>query len=452
MTNASNATNSLRRLLALVAALAAVALLGAGCSSSTNQGSPLGGPGSKPTSPKDKGATQQSTPVAEGTTTTASGDTKGGGAAAADLKPYAGDDFYSPPNPLPKGDHGTLIRYQPIDDVRIGASSKVYRILYRSESLVGDPIAVSGTAVVPTAKAPAEGRKIVTLAHGTTGIADECAPSKDPGGEISLLGPLVNKGFMIAATDYEGLGTPGRHPYLVGESEGRGVLDAVRAAGSLPEANPGRRVAIAGYSQGGHGALWAEQLAGEWTPDLKIMGTFAGAPASEIEVILAAAPRLPAPGFAYMLIAGLAAANPEADPATFLTPKGLTMLDLVDQGCVAQVLGAFAGQKADTLIRPDGPSSPPWKRLAQNDDAGQTKTSDPTLIIQSKNDDVVPVIFSQMLLARMCANGQTVQRRVLADGGGHTAAAVPAYKQAVKWIEARFDPNATPATSSCGAP
>lgn len=104
----------------------------------------------------------------------------------------------------------------------------------------------------------------------------------------------------------------------MGESEGRSVIDAILAAGELPDADPGADLAIAGYSQGGHGGvLWANQVAGEWAPDLHVVGTFAGAPATEMDVILAAAPSLPVlSGFAYLIVAGFQAAYPMLTPAS----------------------------------------------------------------------------------------------------------------------------------------
>src|SRR5690606_4921315 len=111
---------------------------------------------------------------------------------------------------------------------------------------------------------------------GTTGIADECAPSRSPRASEGLLfGPATERGYLVALSDYEGLGTPGRHPYLVGESEGRSVLDAAKAAAQLPGADAGPDLAIMGYSQGGHGALWAGQLAGSRAPDHELLGTVA---------------------------------------------------------------------------------------------------------------------------------------------------------------------------------
>ena len=53
-------------------------------------------------------------------------------------------------------------------------------------------------------------------------------------------------GSIVAATDYEGMGTPGPHPYLVGISEGRSGLDAALAARQIPGAEAGDRLGVMG--------------------------------------------------------------------------------------------------------------------------------------------------------------------------------------------------------------
>jgi hypothetical protein len=420
------------RTASLAVAAALVASVVAGCSGSS---SPSGG--------SDDGPAPTAT-TADPTTTTVDG-----GATAGADGPYEGADFYAPPDPLPEGEHGTLLRYQPIDVPRVpGARS--YRIMYLSESIQGDPVAVTGTALVPEAAAPEDGRGLLTIAHGTTGIADRCAPSRSPvRTELSLTAPMIREGSLVAMSDYEGLGTPGRHPYLVGESEGRGVLDAITAAGALPNADPGTRLGIAGYSQGGHGALWADQLAADWTPQYEVVGTFAGAPASEIDIILNAAPRLPSAGFAYMMIAGIAAANPDADLSEILTPAGIERLDDVDDGCVRDVLGSFVGTPAAELVRADGPTSEPWKTLAKENTAGQVATDDPLLVIHSRADATVPLIFSEILEKRLCALGRPVERRLRDEGEDHVAAAIPAYRDATTWLLARFGIGDAPVVDDC---
>lgn len=413
---------------ALVGAIA-VAVLAAGCSSG---GGTATGAGAEGTSTTTRAASTTSSPPAA-------------------TEPFTGTDFYGVPDPLPSGPHGTLIRFQPMDDYDLGGST-AYRIMYLSKSLEGQPIAVTGVALVPDAEPPAGGRPMITISHGTTGIADECAPSKHPQrSEITLVGKALAPTFLIAATDYEGLGTPGRHPYLVGPSEGRSSIDALLAAGQLPDAHPGKRFAIAGYSQGGHGALWTSQVAAQWAPDLTVVGTFAGAPASEIDLTLLAAPNLPQAGFAYMLIAGYGAAYPQAEPDTILTPEGVKLLDAVDHGCAQDTFKALAGKSPKDLIEPGAAQREPWKTLTKENDGATEKTNDaPTLIIHSKGDRTVPLIFSQLLLKRMCANGQVVERRLI-DEGGHTQAAIPAYEQAMTWIEARFEAHPPKPVDSCSA-
>ena len=163
-------------------------------------------------------------------------------AAGAAGRAPTGDAFYLPPQPLAKAKPGTIIRSTPIADAPTG--SRAWKILYHSRTVGGKDIAVSGVVVAPTGTAPRGGRVVVWWAHGATGLADMCAPSKqpdiasgssgagieDPRAPIPMLQALLDTGYVVAATDYEGLGTPGLHPFLVGESEGRSVLDAARAA------------------------------------------------------------------------------------------------------------------------------------------------------------------------------------------------------------------------------
>jgi Secretory lipase len=363
-------------------------------------------------------------------------------AAQADAGPpeaevFDGGDFYAAPDPVPEDEHGTLVRYQPVEDVDVGGAG-AWRMMYVSESLEGEPIVVTGTALVPAGEAPAGGRPVLTIAHGTSGIADECAPSKHPvRTELSLMGPFVDAGYLVVLTDYEGLGTPGRHPYLVGESEGRGVLDGALAARELPDAEAGDRLSIFGYSQGGHGALWAGQLAADWAPDYELVGTVAGAPATELPIIFSAAGSLPISGFLYMIIAGFGEAYPEADPGLVLTPAGEAELPQVDEGCVAEVIEHFAGTRKAELLKPGFAEVKPWAELEAANDPGRVATDSPILIVHSAADDVVPAPLSRLLVQRMCGEGQVVERRVYDEGQGHGEAVPDAVSDAFDWLQQR---------------
>jgi dipeptidyl aminopeptidase/acylaminoacyl peptidase len=149
-----------------------------------------------------------------------------------------------------------MIRQEPIKFGPPGAAA--YRVLYRSVGLRNQPIAVSGLVIIPGGPAPATGRPIVAWAHPTTGVTPPCAPSLalEHFAHIPGLKTLIERGYVVTATDYPGLGTPGPHPYLVGISEARAVLDSVRAARAMPGAGNGNRFAVWGHSQGGHAALF----------------------------------------------------------------------------------------------------------------------------------------------------------------------------------------------------
>ena len=194
--------------------------------------------------------------------------------AAADAakvrKGPAGTAFYKPPSPLPGKGHGGLIWTRKLTGtaaLKGGATNRL--VLYRSTGVDGKAVAVSGTVSVPKGKAPKGGWPVITWGHGTTGIADACAPSRDSASNpahtlINYAYPLLQRwlkaGYAVVRTDYEGLGTPGEHPYLIGRSEGYSMLDMVRAARKLDK-RLGRQVIIAGHSQGGQAALWAASLA-----------------------------------------------------------------------------------------------------------------------------------------------------------------------------------------------
>ena len=201
-----------------------------------------------------------------------------------------GLSFYKPPKGIPK-QHGTLIWARKATGLVPLADAKYTKlVLYSSRTPQGAKDAISGSVSVPKGKPPKGGWPVITWAHGTTGVADACAPSRDfqgsPAntGETYINGDLnawLRAGYAVLRTDYEGLGTPGKHPYLIGTSEGRSVLDIVAAARQL-DPNISKRYLISGHSQGGQAALFAAGLASSWQPKLKLRGTVAFAPASHI--------------------------------------------------------------------------------------------------------------------------------------------------------------------------
>jgi len=185
------------------------------------------------------------------------------------------------------GQPGTLIRSEPMHFAPAGAQA--WRILYRSRGMNNEPIAVSGVAVIPPGAPPVNGRPIVAWAHPTTGVVPHCAPSLAlfVFQQMQGLRPLIERGVVVVATDYPGLGTAGPHPYLVGTSEAQAVLDSVRVVRGLPNAGAGNSFAVWGHSQGGHAALYTGLLAKNYAPELNLVGVAAAAPATDLVTLMA---------------------------------------------------------------------------------------------------------------------------------------------------------------------
>src|SRR5580658_8733412 len=194
--------------------------------------------------------------------------------------------FYRAPPSAIVGPPGTLVRQEVIDGAPLGATT--YRVLYRSTGLDDKPILVSGVVIVPAGDPPPGGRPIVAWAHPTSGVVPRCAPSLAIFlfEQIQGLRSFIRDGYVVAATDYPGLGTPEPHPYLVGTSEARAVLDSVRVAGSLPGAGRGKKFVVWGHSQGGHAALFTGIIAKDYAPELELLGVAAAAPATDLTTLM----------------------------------------------------------------------------------------------------------------------------------------------------------------------
>jgi acetyl esterase/lipase len=389
-------------------------------------------------------ACSASQPVAAPTTSRSPGPGSSPGAAASTTTAASSGSFYDPPDPLPSGMPGEIIRSKPMN---AAAGLRSWLVLYHSASVAGKDIAVSGVVIAPDRPAPAGGWPVITWAHGTTGAARSCAPSESPNGS-QFLSSMAQRGYVVAATDYEGLGGPGVHPYLVGESEGRGTLDAARAARRLPDAHAGSTVVIFGHSQGGHSALFAGQIAPTWAPELNVVGVVAGAPASRVDQLISAAAGSPATfGFFALAVDTWSKTYPEARLDTLMTPQGISSLDIVERQCAGQVLRSFANTMPSSLLKGNITEIQPWARLLQENTAGGVKTPAPILMIQGTSDMVIPIQFNDSFLPTLCARGDTVEF-MRYPGADHGTVLTAASNDVFAWIGARLA--GAPAPSSCG--
>jgi alpha-beta hydrolase superfamily lysophospholipase len=165
-----------------------------------------------------------------------------------------------------------------------GRSLQAARVIYRSTSGdSGEPTVVSGSVFTPRGDAPAEGWPVVAFGHGTLGIDGPCAPSLSPNllNTVFVIKALTQRGLAVAMPDYQGLGTKGIHPYPDSRTAGLNMIDAVRALRhTFPSASD--KWAAIGDSQGGGAAWAADEQAGTYAPELKLVGAVASSPAADV--------------------------------------------------------------------------------------------------------------------------------------------------------------------------
>lgn len=178
---------------------------------------------------------------------------------------------------------GQMLRVAPLPaELGLSDAGTQVRILYTStDGHTGEGQRVtSGAVFLPHGGAPEGGWPIMAWAHGTVGIGDACAPSRNARTErdASYLNAWLREGFAVVATDYQGLGTEGPHLYLHARAEAYSVLDSVRAALTGVD-GLSNRVFLLGQSQGGGAAFATAAYAPEYAPDVQVLGTVAtGAP------------------------------------------------------------------------------------------------------------------------------------------------------------------------------
>lgn len=390
-------------------------------------------------------------------TTTAPATTAATGTAPATVSASAdAKAFYTLPNPLPPGPPGTIVRAEIVSGVPgVPDGATVWRALYKSQTIYGDPIAVSGYFVVPPGSPPVGGWKILTWAHGTTGVTPSCFPSRFDlaGSKPYLLPDLANvlgAQFLVAATDYEGL--TGFEPYLLGASEGRGVLDAARAARHLPGVPTSNTVAIYGHSQGGHAALFAGELAPSYAPDLQVVAVAAAAPATNLTTIIKIAPKTSSAGvLSFQLAAGWSWVQTYRDlPATdVFTPRAISAAPgLLAGGCIDDTSRALNAQHltGQDLFNAGLATNPVVVSHAEANDPGRVKTAVPMLVVQGTGDNTVPPALTDSYVQTMaCPIGDTIHYEKF-TGVTHSGIPRAAAATVLAFLEAPT------AVSTCGQP
>ncbi len=358
------------------------------------------------------------------------------------------EGFYVPPDPLPESQPGEVIRSEPMDaylvpGVRIRAHA--WRVLYRSTSATGEPTAVSGTVMIPCGRRRGP-RPLLGYAVGTHGIGDAAAPSRllvrGLEWEAGLIAMVLARGWAVAITDYQGLGTPGDHTYMVGRALGPNILDVMRAARTLaPDELPVQGpAAIIGYSEGGAAAAWAAQLQPTYAPDVPLKAVAAGAAAADVE---SAGPSLDGTFFSFFIAyggIGYAAAYPELDLDSYLTPMARAGIERLRESTLVQaVVSGPRFIRAADLTQPNVLELPEWRARLRENRLGTIAPAAPVLLHHARRDQIVSFVQSVNLRDDWKRIGADVRLYVTRGGVDHISGAVAGTPIALDWISRRLE-------------
>ncbi len=274
--------------------------------------------------------------------------------ASATLGDSRLSDFYQYSQPLSAP--GKLLRQEPLTKTQSnpGAGANI-RLLYSStDGLDGrKTLPVSGVLFLPSGKIPEGGFPLMAWTHGTVGIADICAPSWNGRQQQDRdhLEFWLNNGYAVVASDYQGLGTAGTHPYLATRPAAYSNLDIIRAVQSadFPVSDA---VVLFGQSQGAGAAVATAAYAPDYAPDVKVIGAVAtGVPYFSPKALIALQDARPRDRFDPMLAYNMLAltlvqrTNPDFVLSDYVSDAVLPIARSVENTCHKDVKAKVVAEK-----------------------------------------------------------------------------------------------------------
>lgn len=347
---------------------------------------------------------------------------------------------------------GDLIAADPI--VETPGGMQAWKIRYWTSRANGSLREVTAMVVAPREAIPARPRPVLAWTHGTSGVANKCAPSLMPQFWTATPGlDTVRRGYVVVAPDYPGLGNAGTHPYLVGPPSARSTLDSVRAAGSIPGAAAGKRFAVWGESQGGHAALWTGQLVRQYAPELDLVGVAAATPPTDLIANLRGGSD---PSVRAFLTAFTAYSWSHYFGVPMSSLGGRQTQDIITRlaqnNCVTLDAKPKPGTAIGVLVlrqrlrNVDLGTIQPWARHARDNSVSAASIRVPMLIAQNPKDVIVAPAVTRQFARQACALNKRI-RWIDINGVGHQTSAKDSATETLAWIADRFAER--PAPSDC---
>ncbi len=390
----------------------------------------------------------------------------------------------------PAGKLGEVVKKEEISTSVEGA--RAWRIAYISSDINGNATISTAIVAAPAGDPPKGGRPVVVWAHGTTGTAENCGPSQQvnpvqPLNEYFLIGgnsatdyglPAVDRfvrdGYVVVGTDYQGLGGGGTHQYMVTTTQAHDVIDAIRAAGAMPETGAGKRAVIYGWSQGAGAVVTAAGLpdyiakTGTAFDGIELVGAVAMAPPDVAATVTsmptdeASAQKMidqlessfsGAFNFSHVAMTfwAMPAAFSNLQLTDIFTPEGAQVMNRVMTGkCIhalADTLNYTYGASYKSLLRPQAQNALAWAKALVAGSVPPVKPIAPVIVYYGKDDTTVPPVMGELYQAQMCKIGGNVARVQLEGNQTHYTTPPVAEPLFTAWIEGRFA--GKPAENGC---
>lgn len=347
--------------------------------------------------------------------------------------------FYEQPAEATDGAPGSIIRSEEL--IGLPFDARAWRIMYRTTDSTGQIVVSTGIVVSPLAPA-SDARTVLAWGHPTTGTAADCAPSRsfDPFIGIEGMRFMLDRGYVIAATDYVGMGTEGPDSYLVGTTAGNAMLDAVRAAESLSDAQAGTDVVLWGHSQGGQAALFAAQLAPTYAPELTVQAVAVAAPAADLTALMGDhlddVSGVTIGSYAFNAFSQIYS-DQGATLESILTPEAQALLPQMNRLCLLtniSELHRIADPVVGNFVTANPNTVEPWADLLAENSAGGTPFTAPLFVAQGLSDELVVPAATEKFVALETQQGMDVTFHKV-SGADHGTIAYLTLPALMSWLD-----------------
>jgi pimeloyl-ACP methyl ester carboxylesterase len=337
------------------------------------------------------------------------------------------------------GKPGDLLAQEPFDGYAVKGLARAVRIAYRSADAQDRTVVATAMILIPAGEAPAGGWPVIAWAHGTSGVANMCAPSlmKDAYYGDEGLADMLKAGFAVVATDYLGLGGPGKHPYIDKPSQARDVIYSVPAArAAVPSL--GKRWVADGHSQGGAAAWGVAELEssmddGSYLGAVSVSG--AGSLTGFFQFIDDNA------GVSMYLpwaAEGIHVRFPEFEPRDILTPRMMEKYTAVTtQGCWYFGFVNYKDTPKHAALMPNWRTNQWVQRWVDENALAKVRVTKPLFVISGEADKTVPIEGVRETVRQACQLGSNLTFKSY-PGLDHDPTMIKSTHAQLLWIRDRF--------------